>query len=637
MSTRVLLESNGLGQYYKFFVQAGMPFIDVQGHLTDLDIDDMLGVVERRSGYTFAPKERVAIWKALRLMWARGPGHDCPFIQPAEVPPLFLPKRDWRQMDSDVKYAKLEPDRQRQVIRRKTLTKGGSGFMELQFEVYMRQQDIFYELKDVQSSVGVWMKSDPRKMLREDPREEAMKLRIRTMMDASAGFLQVRKRVIASKKRWACFFFLCRCVLFSMSMLMFLVGYIRYSGSPGGLQNEFWLGSGQFRAGTSFQMAFWVAYMVSDRTKEDNQNRRFQRIIIALERLMEEISSFRVESDHLRMEEHEAIQRNESAALTYDQVRSKKVETASKPKRRRKKKVDRELAAWGGDAALAAKNMDEFKMKTQKAIEESFKRLPPLPDNFRRNGGDRMQQFEDKGLLGGLAEHTRHIKAPWQQYRGEPRPTAIAIIAPEDRPTPPILRRGERLPLGPPATPPDEDALRFGALGDTPASASGGAGMATSGFEDWIPDIPASDLPPRTSLRETMGAMRRATGSLPGSRKPTLGFADLPPEVHELPEMPSGPPPSSGLGDALPEVPPLEPLLEPAADQEEPKAKPEPKAKRSRRRGSKDVADTAVIEEQQAAAALMESRLDIEASGDLREAGAAGDAPPLPPPSMDPD
>lgn len=502
--------------------------------------------------------------------------------------------------------------------------------MELQFEVYLRQQDIFYELKDVQSSVAVWMKSDPRKMLREDPREEAMKLRIRTMMDAAAGFLQVRKRVLASKKRWACFFFLCRCVLFSMSMLMFLVGYMRYSGSPGGLQTEFWIGSGQFRAGTSFFMAFWVAYMVADRTKEDNQNRRFQRIIIALERLMEEISSFRVESDHLRMEEHEAIQRNESAALTYDQVRNKKIETTTKPKRRRKKKVDKDLAAWGGDAALAAKSMDEFALKTQKAIEESFKRLPPLPDNFRRNGGDRMFRFEEQGLLGGLEEHTRHIKAPWQQYRGEPRPTEIAIIAPEDRPLPPIRRPGEKAP----ATPP------YGALGDTPT------GMAP-GLEDWL-DIPASELPPRTSLREAMRSASgsvpgtkspRGTKSVPGSRKPTLGFADIP-ETHDIPALPSfGLPPSSGLADELPEVPPLEPLLEPAAEPEEPKPKPEPKAKRSRRRGSKVLADEAVIDEQEAAAAIASHPLfqDIEASGDLREAGAAGDAPPLPPPDLAPD
>merc|ERR1719375_791990 len=149
MSTRVLLESLDLGQYYRFFQQAGMAMIDGNSHWTDLDVEDILNAVESRTGYIFAPKERVLLWKALRLMWARGPGHDCPFIEQSEVPPLFLPKRDWRQMDSDIAYIKLEPDRQRQVIRKKSLKAGGKSIIELQFEIYLRQQDIFYELKDV--------------------------------------------------------------------------------------------------------------------------------------------------------------------------------------------------------------------------------------------------------------------------------------------------------------------------------------------------------------------------------------------------------------------------------------------------------------------------------------------------------
>merc|ERR1740130_2055127 len=100
---------------------------------------------------------------------------------------------------------------------------------------------------------------------------------------------------------------------------------------------------------------------------------------------MEEISSFRVETDPLRMEEHEAMQRNETAQITYEQTRSKKAEaTTNKPKRRRKKKVDKELSAWAPGIKLD--NMEEFKTKAQKAIEESYKRLPALPDNFRRGG-----------------------------------------------------------------------------------------------------------------------------------------------------------------------------------------------------------------------------------------------------------
>merc|ERR1719160_1075851 len=103
---------------------------------------------------------------------------------------------------------------------------------------------------------------------------------------------------------------------------------------------KFWFASGQFRSGTAFMLAFWVAFLVAERAKEDTQNRRFQRIIIALERLMEEISSFRVETDHLRMEEHEAVQRNESAQITYQQTRQNKLEvTDTTTKKRRRKTI----------------------------------------------------------------------------------------------------------------------------------------------------------------------------------------------------------------------------------------------------------------------------------------------------------
>merc|ERR1719265_2622649 len=151
---------------------------------------------------------------------------------------------------------------------------------------------------------------------------------------------------------------------------------------------DFFYASGQFRAGTAFMLAFWVAYLVNDRSKEDRQNKRFQRIIIALERLMEEISSFRVETDHMRMEEHEAVQRNESAKITYEQSRGggKAVDlTATVKKRRRKKKVDQDvvgpggLNAWAPGHKMGEGGFEEFKTKTVKAIEESLKRLPALP------------------------------------------------------------------------------------------------------------------------------------------------------------------------------------------------------------------------------------------------------------------
>lgn len=508
--------------------------------------------------------------------------------------------------------------------------------IELQFEIYIRQQDIFYELKDVQQCVQSWMKSDPRKMLREDPREEAMKLRIRTMLDASAGYLQVRKGILGSKRNWAIFFLLCRMFLFNMSMMMFMIGYMRFSSAPKG--TSFFYASGQFRSGTSFMLAYWVAFLVADRTKEDYQQKRFQRIIIALERLMEEISSFRVETDHVRMEEHEAVQRNESALLSYEQSRTKMGQKADavvvggKPKRRRKKKVDKELSAWAPGVKLD--NMEEFKLKTTKAIEESYKRLPRLPENFRRQGGNRMLQFEDRGQLGGVDEMSLHVKAPWQMFRGEPRPTEIEIIHPSLRANP-LPRRPAMPPppgygQGDHSVAPLQD-LRHNAYGDTPpmgmtpvgASEYGyGATPSSGGGWDLPPqdlDFPDDEVAPRMNLRE---AIRTTSGSLPGSRARTHSYGvGTPRGSGEEPLTPPvGRKPSFELApEMVPEEVPPEPTPAPSA-----------KAKRSRRRGSKDVPDEAVEQEQQAGAAMLEGT-------DLRAAATSGEQRPLPPPTDEPE
>lgn len=595
----------------------------IEGHSrwADLDVEDILNGVESRTGYQFGPKERVLLFKALRLMWARGPGHDCPYIEACEVPPLFLPKRDWRQMDSDIPFHRMEPDRQRQVIRKKTFKDGGKVMTELQFEIYIRQQDIFYELKDIQNCVSTWMKSDPRKMLREDPREEAMKMRIRTMMDMAAGYMQVRKGVLRSRRHWGIFFLLCRLALLSMSILMFVVGYTRYEGTPHeALMLDFFYASGQFRSGTSFMLAFWVAFLVADRAKEDRQNRRFQRIIIALERLMEEISSFRVETDTIRMEEHEAVQRNESAQLAYEQGRAKKVEVGSKAKRRRKKKVDRELNQWAPGVKMD--NIDEFKMKAVKAIEESFKRLPPLPDNFRRNGGDRMVQFKDKGHYGGVEESEIHVKAPWVMFRGEAQPTEIEVAPPSLRAMP-LPRR----PLMPPpggaqgGQIPHLDDLRRSTRGETPPYSVGTpASLGTAG---WDPEMgfPDDDMAPRTSLRD---AMRTASGSLPASRAVTQEFGAASPRSPPTPPVPWGEvfvPPDFSAEERLPEpeVPPPQPV-------------PSAKAARSRRRVSKDLAPPDLEVELEAGTAAPAAE-----GSDLRDAGVAVEPPPLPPPSEQPE
>jgi len=300
--------------------------------------------------------------------------------------------------------------------------------------------------------------------------------------------------------------------------------------------------------------------------------------------------------------------------------------------------------------------MEEFKLNTTKAIEESFKRLPPLPDNFRRDGGNRMLKFDDRGDLGGVEEHTLHIKAPWQMFRGEPQPTEIEVVHPSLRAMP-LPRR----PAMPPPTngqvgmsvPPLQD-LRHNALGDTPPYGTpyGGLGGTTPPFgttpnstyggghtpggggwdmppDDFGGNPPwADEVAPRTNLRE---AMRSASDSLPGSRAVTHSQPGSRAVTHSQPGSRAVTHSPRGAGEpswATPTGPTSDELRAEAEAEafEEPLPMPKPKAKNSRRRGSKDVADEDMLAEREAA-----QRID-----DLRNAAAGGDSPPLPPPS-DPD
>lgn len=406
MSIQVLLHSNGLGYFAPIFEKAGFSMIEGSSKWADQDVDDIIQAVADRSGEMFLPEDKVVLWKALRYMWHRGPGHDVPFIEPSEVPPLFLPKRDARQMDAEVKFAFIEPDRQRQIIRKKTLISGRAGLTQVQFEVYRRQTDIFYELKDIQRSVAEWQKMNPRRMLREDPREEAMKVRIRRMLDAASDWLQDRHAMKTSLRWEGSFFLFCQFLLVGMAFLMFITAYKRYENTPRIIFWEFFFSSKQFLSGMAYFLAFAVAYAISDHHRADDLERRYKRMVVSLERLVEEISAFRVETDDLRMEEHEAIRQQISAALEAQQAKAKK-QTEPRKRKRKKKNVDEDIAMWAPN--VKADNQAEFQLKLVKGIEESYKRLPQLPEGFRRQGGDRMHRFQ--GVLGGIEDDKRKFKS----------------------------------------------------------------------------------------------------------------------------------------------------------------------------------------------------------------------------------
>ncbi|CAK0815695.1 unnamed protein product [Prorocentrum cordatum] len=314
MSMEVLLQRYNLGEYYQFFDTAKYSMIDISGKFNDQTVEYILSDVEKRNGIRFKSDVRVRLWKALRHIWMHGMRERPKHVRDADVPQVFLPKKDYRQVDSIVKLGDLEPDRQRQIIRKTkpAISSGrGPGIHVMQFEVYRRQIDMWYEFKDLQRCVIEWQRKNPRTMLQEDPREEVMKLRIRDMIHRSDHEAKLAtERGKGQFYTWVCLVGI-QLVMGSLSALMCLVTYMAYRASPPTLYLEFMGGSKQLISAVSFLQAFTVAYVVIQRRRVNPMIKRYQDTSISCDRLMEQISDFRFETSPLRLAREEDQQKDD--------------------------------------------------------------------------------------------------------------------------------------------------------------------------------------------------------------------------------------------------------------------------------------------------------------------------------------
>lgn len=269
----------------------------------------------------------------------------------------------------------------------------------LQFEVFRRQKDMWYEFKDLARCVQEWQKKNPRTMIREDPREEVLKIRIRNIMDLCSAEMTARRSHSNRQRRAGHILFGVQLSSAVMTMLMLFTAYYRYRNTPSQILISWMLGSQQFLSSISFLLSFAVAYIVGQRHHTDSMEGRLQRLIYSCERLREQISDFRVETEHMRLAR--VLAPKAEALQAGGAPRPKKMPKAPKgPKQRKKKPKDDGLAMWAPDYNKGdpAENL----LLLKKAIDDSYKFLPPLPDSFRRPGGDRMVAHASR--LGGIDE-----------------------------------------------------------------------------------------------------------------------------------------------------------------------------------------------------------------------------------------
>jgi hypothetical protein len=202
VSIDFVLQEIGLHQYIDDFTQASEDMMEAYEFRTDEEVETILRYVEKASGTKLPYRHRCAIWKALRFDWFRSPETAKEFIDRSELPTLLLPKKDFRSRDDKIELKSLDSDRQR-MVKRRAIVDEVEGTVVIQDEVYQRMPHLYYELEGLDRTVQYWMSQDPRKMAREDPREEvllnqvkAMELQVASKIDQLQHARNVKRIVI---------------------------------------------------------------------------------------------------------------------------------------------------------------------------------------------------------------------------------------------------------------------------------------------------------------------------------------------------------------------------------------------------------------------------------------------------------
>merc|ERR1719362_2622555 len=137
------------------------------------------------------------------------------------------------------------------------------------------------------------------------------------------------------------------------------------------------------------------------------------------QRVMGQITEFRAQTDHKRFEPTKVPLLAQTMKLT-QQANAKQAPDLKR--RKRKKTKDPNMMLWAPELAKSKDAMTTIKETLTDAYRPGV--LDPLPDNFVRNGGNRMAKFRGRlgNQLAGLNEDQRVVRAHKepQQFKAWP-------------------------------------------------------------------------------------------------------------------------------------------------------------------------------------------------------------------------
>jgi hypothetical protein len=300
ISVDFILKEIGMQQYIDDFIQANEDMMEAHEFRTDEEVDAILRNVEKTSGVKFPYRHRCVIWKALRFDWFKSSETSKDFIDRSEIPVLILPKKDFRTRDDMLDLKSLDSDRQR-MVRRRTILDEVEGTIVIQDEIFSRMPHLYYELEGLERTVQYWMSQDPRKMAREDPREEvllnqikAMELQVAVMIDELKQAGHVKKIVVS--------FFNVTKVIFACATVAFLILSIVEAQSASVPAMEAFASQPYLRLASLYFWTFWFIFEATrPKRRHTSTNYDLVRNMHAKCRLMNsDMISFRLKTHYIR-------------------------------------------------------------------------------------------------------------------------------------------------------------------------------------------------------------------------------------------------------------------------------------------------------------------------------------------------
>lgn len=302
VSIELLLKEAGMDQYIADFIDAGEDLMEAFAQVEGHEIDKTLRAVEQKSGFTFPPDHRCKIWKALRYRWFKAPdAANKPFIHESEIPLILVPKKGHRIRDNNTDFRQLDSDRQKMVIR-KTFEDEIEGTFIVQEETYARQSHKYYELLGLESTIHFWLNQDPRRMSREDPREEVLLNQVKEIELELAELIN-QYRVSGRIRQTISRVFLVVKYLFILATVFWFALAIVYantanSPNPG---IELFLSSTYIRTSALYMMTFFFVYNVTRKRGAKHSLKRLKRMHGKCRLLYSEIITFRLKTHFVRL------------------------------------------------------------------------------------------------------------------------------------------------------------------------------------------------------------------------------------------------------------------------------------------------------------------------------------------------